>query len=188
MPSVVFPEADVKEVYFATSDNSTDYGFVVPSLMYPDGYPPSENILKRFDQNVDIIFAPIRSEKQRGLILLKRVWFRFSKDGDPINATLKIYTKGNEPKDDSTDAPDQTINFQIKNGDVILDTNHLLSEAFVLRLEWSPDVSVGDKVINSGTAFEAYNIIHNRVRLQAMFVDIEEYGDPNSVIGDEYEG
>ena len=188
MASQVSPEADVKNIKFATTDNKTDWGFITPPLLYQESFPPDDSVLERFSQKSDLILAPIRSTRERGLILLKAVWLKVTKRGNPIYATLKVYEKGNTPQDGSADTPTYQTTFQLQNGNVFINTPHLLSEAFVLRFQWEPDVFMppDGKVIYGGQGMEAKERILNKVRIHKIFVDIEEYGERENVTGTDY--
>jgi len=199
MASVSYPEADVKTIQLGFSGvitdakgqkrmNPNDWGFLTDPLIYQAGFPPSDDILQRFDTNADLILAPIRSQTRNGLLLLKRVWLVCSKAGNPINGTMKVYMKGNEPKDGSADAPDYQTTFQIKNGNIYIDVPHLLSEAFILRFQWTPDqyeVTSGE-VVYGGTGWESHEWRKDRVRIFKILVDVEEYGERQNVTGEEY--
>lgn len=188
MASQTFPEADVKTIYLAFSLDKKDWGFLTDSLLYQPAFPPSDDVLQRFDRNSDLILSPIRSKTENGLILLKRVWLVCSKEGNPVNATLKIYKKGNIPKDGSTDAPDATIPFQWQNGNIYIDTPPLLSEAFILRFQWTPQEQqlVNGRLFFAGTAWECVEWRRYFVRIYRIFVDVEEYGERTNVTGTDY--
>lgn len=185
MPSI--PSVNIENIRYGTEANSAT-SFSVEASPISGLVPPYDDteiaVADRFGATADVVFAPVFAQEGRGQILLKRVWFRFSKVGSPTPATLKVYTKGNYPQWGNGDAPDFVQPFSLKNGNVILNVNVPPSEAYIVRLVWNIDAVSGGVVYNNGTALESREYVRNRVRLLFAMVEIEEYGDKDNVWGD----
>jgi hypothetical protein len=180
----------IEDIRFGTEANSATSFSVEASPIsgLPLQPPPLGDreyaVADRFSPVADIVFAPVISQEGRGQILLKRVWFRFSKVGSPTPATLKVYIKGNYPQWGNDDAPDFVQPFSLKSGNVILNVNVPPSEAYIVRLVWDIDVRMGGVAYNNGMALETEEYVRNRVRLLFAMVEIEEYGDKDNVWGE----
>lgn len=154
---------------------------VVPSISYFPLFPPPDEVLTRYNQQADVIFAPFRDEN-KNLLLLKRL--RLFVEGNK-EVRVRIYTKGNKPKDDDTDQPDWDATVDIKNGENIVNLPHLLSEAFIFRFTWDVTFQQKSVVLFGGTDKEMRLTEVVPFNIVRFWVDVERYGEKGVVVGDE---
>jgi len=137
-------------------------------------------LLVHEDENVmDVIFPPIKPP-EGGLALFKAIKIRLSTNasGD-IMTNLRVYRKGNMPKDNS-DQPDYQVIETVGNGDRVFDLPHIVTEELIIRLRFvltnnyvTPLSSEMNEAIRS--------IVSPRVRLLNLWVDMEKYGDIHNI-------
>ena len=129
---------------------------------------------------MDIIFPPIRPP-EGGLGLFKAVKIRLSTNYQfgGVPTTLKVYRKGNLPKDDA-DAPDYSVSQTLGSGDAIFDLPHIVTEELIVRLMFEV-VNIYDLSLPSEMGENMRALGSPRVRLLNMWIDMEKYGDTINV-------
>ncbi|MEM4168090.1 MAG: hypothetical protein QXW98_06575 [Candidatus Caldarchaeum sp.] len=154
---------------------------IVPSIAYRQNFPPQEEILTRFNQQADIIFAPFR-DPDKNMLLLKRI--RLFVEGNK-QVRIRIYTKGKKPKDNNTDLPDWDSVVEIKNGENIINVPHLLSEVFIFRFTWDLEMQTRNVVLFGGTNKQMVLTDVVPFNILRFLIDVERYGEKGVVVGNE---
>jgi hypothetical protein len=128
---------------------------------------------------MDIIFPPIRPP-EGGLGLFKAVKIRLSTNNSSgVAAVLKVYKKGNLPKD-SGDDPDYTVSQNVGNGDTIFNLPHIVTEELIIRLMFTLTNTYGT-LLSSEMNDKIRSLSSPRVRLLRLWIDMEKYGDTENI-------
>ena len=128
---------------------------------------------------MDIVFPPIKPP-EGGLGLYKAIKIRLSTNAsDGVMTTLRVYKKGNMPKDE-LDEPDYEVIEEVGNGDHIFNLPHIITEELLVRLRFvlSNDYEVP---LPSEMDEDIRTVVSPRVRLLNLWVDMEKYGDIHNI-------
>jgi hypothetical protein len=128
---------------------------------------------------MDIVFPPIKPP-EGGLGLYKAIKIRLSTNAsDGVMTTLRVYKKGNMPKDE-LDEPDYEVIEEVGNGDHIFNLPHIITEELLVRLRFvlSNDY---ETPLPSEMDEDIRTVVSPRVRLLNLWVDMEKYGDIHNI-------
>jgi len=128
---------------------------------------------------MDIIFPPIKPP-EGGLGLFKAIKIRVSTNASGgVTTTLRVYKKGNMPKDD-LDEPDYEVIQTVGNGDHIFNLPHIVTEELLVRLRFvlSNDYEAS---LPPEMGEDIRSVVSPRVRLLNLWVDMEKYGDMHNI-------
>jgi hypothetical protein len=131
------------------------------------------------DSIMDIVFPPIKPP-EGGLGLFKAVKIRLSTNASSgVMTTLRVYKKGNMPKD-SSDEPDYQVIETVGNGDRMFDLPHIVTEELIIRLRFALTNSYVTS-LPSEMNEDIRSVVSPRVRLLNLWVDMEKYGDIHNI-------
>jgi len=128
---------------------------------------------------MDIIFPPIKPP-EGGLALFKAIKIRLSTNAsNGVMTTLRVYKKGNMPKDELDD-PDYEVIETVGNGDAIFNLPHIVTEELIIRLRFVLSNNYETTLPSEmGETINAF--VSPKVRLLNLWVDMDKYGDMHNI-------